>query len=38
MIRDSLGAPRRHQDLPPAKGAFAATAEGHGIVMVAVRP
>ena len=28
----------RHQDLPPAQGAFSSTVEGHGIVMVTVKP
>jgi alpha-galactosidase len=28
----------RHQDLPPAQGAFTATVQGHGIVMIAVEP
>lgn len=28
----------RHQDLPPAQGALTATVQGHGIVMVTVKP
>jgi alpha-galactosidase len=28
----------RRQDLPPAQGAFTAAVQGHGIVMVTVKP
>jgi alpha-galactosidase len=28
----------RHQDLPPAQGAFTATVQGHSVVMVTIKP